>query len=304
MKKRLFLSIILTGCLAIGILQRAKTKEKASTQDFVTLEYQGELGNKLFQTAAAVAYAKENNLKLVLPKKALSSKGFRNMLSRLHFDKIPQDTELLEEENSPYVYKPLPKRSNCCLKGFFISEKYFKDYQKDIKELFAISKRLKFSLQRKHPKIFNHPCSVALHIRTFAKDLGGFGNKLYETYPPPDLSYIKKAISQFPDDALFVICSDRISWCKKFLKGISKNFYFVEGQKNFEDLYLMSLCDHMITSNSTFSWWAAYLNSNPNKKVIARSPWIMKIESKINDIVPSDWIIIEGDENPNIPNFL
>jgi len=302
MNKRLFLFILLVGCIALGVSQIVKTKEK--NQGFVTLEYQGELGNKLFQTAAAIAYARENNLKLILPKKALSSKGFRNMLSRIDFGKSPKDATLLEEKSSPYVYSPLPKESNCCLKGFFISEKYFKNYEKEIKELFAIPKRLELSLQRRHPKIFNHPCSVALHIRTFAKDLGDSGNKLYEIYPAPDLNYIKKAMSQFPDDALFVVCSDKIAWCQKFLKDLSKNFYFVEGQKNFEDLYLMSLCDHMITSNSTFSWWSAYLNTNPGKKIIARSPWIMKIESNISDVVPDDWIIIEGDQSPEIPNFL
>jgi len=304
MKRRTFLSIALIGFLVIGIQQIAKTSKKASKLDFVTLEYQGELGNKLFQTATAIAYAKDNNLRLILPKESRSSKGLRKILPKLDFGKAPQNTELLEEKSSPYVYSPLPKKSNCCLKGFFISEKYFKKYEKDIKERFAASKRLKLSLQRKHPKVFNHKCSVALHIRTFAKDLGDLGNKLYETYPPPDLNYIKKAISQFPDNALFVVCSDKISWCKKFLENIPKNFYFVEGQKNFEDLYLMSLCDHMITSNSTFSWWAAYLNCNPNKKIIARSPWIMRIESKISDIIPSDWIVIEGNEDSKIPNFL
>jgi Glycosyl transferase family 11 len=292
------LIMILTTSSATNLINKNKHKI-----NFVTIEYQGELGNRLFQTATAYAYAKEHHFDLILPIESRSSKGLRTVLSRFVFGIMPSKPQLLKEMSSPYIYQTLPKKRNCCLKGFFISEKYFHKYQDEIRTLFAIPKKIKFSLQRKYPQIFNHFYKVALHIRTFSKDLKETGNKLYEIYPAPDINYIQKAIQHFPENALFVVCSDNINWCKKFLKNIKRNFIFIENQKSFEDFYLLSLCDHMITSNSTFSWWAAYLIQNPNKKIIVRDPWILKIKSKMEDIIPKNWTVIKENTNPEIPFF-
>jgi hypothetical protein len=65
----------------------------------------------------------------------------------------------------------------------------------------------------------------------------------------------------------------------------------MEGNNAFEDLCLMSLCEHNVICNSTFSWWSAYLNQNPQKKVIAPSEWFTPAKPLI-DLYPNDWIII------------
>jgi hypothetical protein len=66
---------------------------------------------------------------------------------------------------------------------------------------------------------------------------------------------------------------------------------FIEGNNQFEDLCLMSLCHHNIISNSSYSWWGAYLNQNPNKKIIAPKNWFTD-QKPLNDLYPKNWIVI------------
>ena len=63
----------------------------------------------------------------------------------------------------------------------------------------------------------------------------------------------------------------------------------VEGNKDYQDLYLMSLCKNNITANSTFSWWGSYLNMNPSKVVVTPGIWFVHSHSN-EDITPIDWI--------------
>ena len=65
---------------------------------------------------------------------------------------------------------------------------------------------------------------------------------------------------------------------------------FVEGNNDIEDLWLMSLCNHNIIANSSFSWWGAWLNKNRDKKVIAPNKWFG--EKSDSDIIPEKWIKI------------
>ena len=67
---------------------------------------------------------------------------------------------------------------------------------------------------------------------------------------------------------------------------------FAEGNTDIEDLYLMSACDNNIIANSSFSWWAAWLNKNENKKIIAPSNWFGPGAPSSQDIIPEDWITI------------
>ena len=63
---------------------------------------------------------------------------------------------------------------------------------------------------------------------------------------------------------------------------------FVEDLSDVEDLWLMSMCDHNIIANSSFSWWAAWLNENHKKKVVAPASWFQ--DNKLaKEIVPDHW---------------
>jgi hypothetical protein len=91
----------------------------------------------------------------------------------------------------------------------------------------------------------------------------------------------------------YVIFSDDIDWCKSVF-GISEEIYYIEGEEDYIDLYLMSMCTHNIIANSTFSWWAAWLNKNPDKVVVAPKTWFgPAIQDKPTDnIIPLEWIRI------------
>ena len=121
------------------------------------------------------------------------------------------------------------------------------------------------------------------------------------------MEYYNKAIKQFDKDSNFLIFSDDIEWAKNNFKG--DNFYFITenkiegndvmdtlniskgGHPDYIELYMMSLCDHNIIANSSFSWWGAWLNENPNKKVIAPKKWFGPAYGDINDndLVPETW---------------
>ena len=75
------------------------------------------------------------------------------------------------------------------------------------------------------------------------------------------------------------------------MKGFSRPHLFIENEPHYHDFYLMSYCTHQIISNSSFSWWAAYLNKNPQKKVIAPARWFNPgCLTTGKHIVPKEWI--------------
>ena len=110
-------------------------------------------------------------------------------------------------------------------------------------------------------------------------------------HPVQTVEYYKKALEIIGEyDKLFIF-SDDIEWCRNNLKF--DNMIFIEGNTDIEDLYLISLCKHNIIANSSFSWWGAWLNKNPNKKVIAPSKWFGDMANlNESDIVPEGWIRI------------
>ena len=115
-------------------------------------------------------------------------------------------------------------------------------------------------------------------------------------YVVVDIDYIRKARSFFDNEYTFVTFSDDIEWCKNNIR-FEKNDVFVENKTEIFDLYLMTLMDHNIISNSTFSWWGAYLNKNLEKKVISPRTWFRKKLKQIgydasNDLIPDKWRLI------------
>lgn len=152
--------------------------------------------------------------------------------------------------------------------GHFQSWVHFHHHYDKIVQVFAPSPADEHYLQSKYADLLEHPCTVAVHVRTFNQAVHDAGCLFL------GLDYYEEAFKFFPDEALFVVFSDRINWCKQHLAHLAPHIVFMEGNTHVQDLILMSKMKHQIIANSTFSWWGAYLNQNPSKWVIAPKYWV------------------------------
>jgi len=157
---------------------------------------------------------------------------------------------------------------------------FFKNINKVIDEDFNLS-NYEYILQ-KYPIIDR---TISLHIR---RDDYVTSNGYHPVQP---LSYYEKALDIIGDWNKLLVFSDDIEWCKSNLNF--DKIQFVEEANEFETLYLMSHVQDNIIANSSFSWWGAWLNKNPQKRVIAPKLWFGEISGICTDyIVPNTWIKI------------
>jgi len=182
---------------------------------------------------------------------------------------------------------------NTYLIGWWQNEKYFSDIREVLLKEFQSAKPLTKYSQDIIKKIESSSVSISVHVRRGDYVENKHASKFHGLTP---LEYYRAAAKYFQGrfpDALCVVLSDDIAWCKQNLK-LGKNIVFVEPQKDrkdFEDLMVMSACDHNIVANSSFSWWGAWLNQNPGKLVVAPKLWFQ--DEKANsetEIVSPSWI--------------
>lgn len=187
----------------------------------------------------------------------------------------------------PTVFKSIPyhRGKDMLLDGYFQSYKYF--CREEVLKWFKCPTEIEKRIELKWGGyLLNYQC-VSLHVRR------GDYLSLPERFPFVGKSYLKKAINSLNDKkTVFIVTSDDIEWCKLNIKG--PNIYYSEGEDEYFDLYLASKCHHNILSNSTFSWWGAYLNQNPDKRVIVPQRWYGPVLSKEADekngqLIPEKW---------------
>lgn len=266
----------------------------------VSIKLAGGLGNYMFQIACAHAYGlKHNKIPIFTSDDSIQIHKHinfykENVLSNVNFTpKI--DIKSFNIINEPeFNYNELPDlEGNIYLNGYFQSEKYFKEYSEEIKNLFEqprfVHGLVAHNAWDNHGVYINvdsNTCSI--HIRR-----GDYLNSP-DHHPTQNMNYYMKAIKQMPKDTVFLIFSDDISWCKENFPDIPEKFKFIEGNTDFIDLLMMSSCKHNIICNSTFSWWAAWLNKNPDKIVIAPQKWFGPAYGhyNIDDLYCEGWIKI------------
>jgi hypothetical protein len=176
--------------------------------------------------------------------------------------------------------------------GYWQSEKYFLDIRDELLRDFQLANPLRGRDKDLLDSILAHD-SVSLHVRrgdyVNNKNAKNFHGTKGVGYYSEALEIILKKVSNFK---LFVF-SDDISWCKSNLKDIHADTYFVDGERHGTiDMFLMKNCTHNIIANSSFSWWAAWLNTNPEKLVVAPKKWFNNTLIDTSDIIPNSWIQI------------
>jgi hypothetical protein len=289
---------------------------------FTQLGKYGRLGNQLFQYAALRGIALEKNLEAKIPDfNNFHWHGQNCVLNNfnLSLEKYTQkDINKLKYRYTERNWEGLDDisiiKDNTDLFGFFQNIKYFEKYENEIKNDFSIKENIQETSKKyiKSLKSQHNNDIISLHIRR--GDVTDGTNKLYggiERYIGKDGRLEKTSVlGKYIEDAkkLFEGCKflvfsggsrkgndfnqSDIEWCKENLIG--DEFIFHEGGSEIQDFCTISNCDgNIITPQSTFGWWAAYLNKNNNvvvPKYFWLSPEYKKLEKK--GFYPNNWKII------------
>ena len=178
------------------------------------------------------------------------------------------------------------------IEGFFQSEKYF---PKNIKSDFVFKDELT-GQNKEFAEMIQNSNSISLHVRRgdYVK------KKRYQNmFATCSLGYYKRAveiITKGQSDFKLFIFSDDKEWVKENL-NLPYETHFVDfnsGKDSYKDMQLMSLCKHNVIANSSFSWWGAYLNNNPEKIVVAPQKWFNDEDINQKDIIPEKWNRIDN----------
>jgi len=296
----------------------------AKVNKIVIVRLQGGLGNQMFQYAFAVLLAKKNGTGVFLDKNFFSLRekkvGFtpRNFelnifgnkyLEATHsqllsfynlsfLDKIKKKLRL----NYPKIYNEsvfgfnqsaLNIKAPVYLNGYFQSSKYFIGYEELIKHLFLFPINELDILNKELLTTIKNANTISVHIRRgdYAED-----KVTQQFHGCCSIEYYQKAIAVLMNrysDFTLVFFSDDVNWVKEQFENLPYPKLFINNnsaENSWKDMLLMSSCTHNIIANSSFSWWAAWLNENTEKTVIAPKKWFEAKELDTKTILPEEWI--------------
>lgn len=262
------------------------------SKPYVNGRLMGQLGNQMFQIAAATSLALDHGARACFPD-LVTEKDFNIPLNYqnvfYHIDaRLPNNDPVFNYLEPKFTYSELPYQPNMSIRGWFQSDKYFKHHKAEIIELFAPHQEIKDYLSSKYEVLISQPKTVSIHFRSYDKE-----DPEQKVYIKCGREYYLKAIESFDEDSLFVVFSNDIEECKQIFESINRHFVYIEGEVHYYDLYLMSMCKDNIICNSSFSWWGAYLNQNPMKRVIAPLHWFNPAYgADTRDLIPDEWILL------------
>lgn len=197
----------------------------------------------------------------------------------------------IHNENYVYQYDKKYKSKNTGI-NFFIGGWHDENYFSKSKEL--VKKKFDFKHTDSKPLlkyiefINNTNNSVGIHVRRgdylSPENINIFGKVCDENYYKAAIDKINQLIEK-PN---FFVFSNDINWAKEKFGHININYIDDTSLDSWMDMYLMSLCQNNIIANSTFSWWAAWLNKNENKIIICPKKFIFTDDK--SDIYPASWI--------------
>lgn len=262
----------------------------------ISAQLTGGLGNMMFQIAAMESLGKDYNLDVNYPNadthlqnmnlfertSTYDALAYKHIFENFHWTCVSVRS-LSGVIEVPFAYVKLEPKDGDYYKGYFQSEKFFAHNREFILNLFQPTEEVKGKLN-KYDFITSEHNTCSIHVRR------GDYLRYTNTHFVQGIDYFQRAVKEI-DVKKYIIFSDDIDWCKNnfidnpCFKG--KRLIFIENEKDYVELFLMSKCTSHIVSNSSFSWWGAWLGTNDNKKVVAPLRWW---SGYCDDVVPEKWI--------------
>jgi|Laugresu1bdmlbsd_1035121.scaffolds.fasta_scaffold08512_2 hypothetical protein len=289
----------------------------------------GGLGNQLFQVFTIMALSLKLKRSFIFPNKKLGGDKRQDIYWDTLFAELKKDTfdtpihklrlPMYKEttfhyndeiQRHPLVTNPL---NGVALFGYFQSYKYFEKETTQIIKYMKLQEK-KQNMRKLLTRICGNKCTISLHFR-----LGDY-KSLTHHYTPLGLDYYENSILNIlnilntlgsqpisqdtisSDHIVLYFCEDNdLAEVEPNINQLRSKFpsiVFQRAPNNIEDwqsMLLMSCCDHNIIANSTFSWWSAYLNTNPNKIVCYPDNWFGPAlpTHNTNDLCPPAWTKIK-----------
>ncbi len=263
----------------------------------VIVHLSGGFGNQLFSYAFGYAVAKERQDELCIDTAIQDAKWFfrnpdilkmnisyakrisypinrkiwdRAILNKIRFRRsIGLKTGILQEEDFKGIDNPIAFCKNIMgdiyLKGNWGNESWFRTVSEEIKELYTFKDELSGQAQSIYDEIQAGANAVTIHIRR--GDYVDIGIALQPDYYIRAMEEIAKRV----ENPEFYCFSEDLDWAGEALKKAPFPVHYPVYQsenKGVEDFRLLTAGKHQIISNSSYSWWAAYLNSNPERQVV------------------------------------
>lgn len=234
------------------------------------------MGNQMFMLSAGYAYSIKHKTSFFAPKQTVAPHIWKTYFPQFPTGKANGNYFLYKEKE--HYYQEIPEKENIIIEGYFQSQKYFDHCRQEILDAFQIP----------YKKLDGY---VSIHVRR-----GDYLN-YPDKHPVITYEYISAAVKFFLGKGYdaFVVCSDDVPWCRHNLKPLElfgASFSYSYNKEPIADLALMACCEHNIIANSSFSWWSAWLNQNPEKIVIAPATWFGPGNSHLStkDLLPESWI--------------
>ena len=265
---------------------------------FSRLGNYGRLGNQLFQYAAVRAVSKKTNIPLHLPD--LTKASWHGQMCLLDEFNIKYNPLISKPDASWNYFSETGKGSNVAYNpkvflakektdfwGFFQNRKYFEDIKDIIKDDFSLSPEVQQEAQE-ILKQFDNPTSI--HLRLGDYRTGNHGVPGWESLVIEYIEYAKKVSGETNEFLVFTGGSrqgnnDRDSdfnWCKERLSA--SNVHFMEGNSELLDFELIKQCKNNILGwDSTFSWWASYLNEQRGKIICTDKSQILPLYNDMSE---------------------
>ncbi len=265
-----------------GYAKEAQEKNRKDTQRSYSLSH--------FNIRAEIATSEE--IRAFKYPLGIISKGWR-------FAKV----KIFRQFNTGFIPKILSKRGDVYLDGYWQTELYFNDHEKEIRADFTLKNPLGSAAADVAAQIRGAE-SVSIHVRRgdVARDAAtnpyfGISTPDYYAAAINHIVSLSKNTNENTGKSInsprFFVFTDDVAWVKENIK-IPEPCTFVSGKNipDYEELVLMSLCRHNIIANSSYSWWGAWLNANPEKIIIAPKEWVNGAHNRKmhKDTVPSAWI--------------
>lgn len=281
---------------------------------YISVSLMGGLGNQLFQIFTTMAYSFRHRIPFVFEYSDLLTTGkhrptyWNNFLKNLKVftRKYVLDFALYNEKSFNYNELLPPYKLNfnnigVKLHGYYQSYKYFQDEYENIIRLIGLRNIQKY-IKDKYRELYfsNNKINISMHFR-----LGDYKNNpayhhiMTTEYYINSLNNILNKLTDTNNIQILYFCEAEdnnivTNTINKIKENINIQFIKVDDDINdWEQLIIMSCCDHNIIANSSFSWWGAYFNDNTNKLICYPSIWFGPACShNTSDLCPSEWIKI------------